>query len=167
MNSAFVQAFARLLRKVARGALSMVRNFVLLTAASLVLGACATSSDTPNNFAAERGIFTSPYAAPEIDRRAVGPGVLDEHGRWRRWDDDLLYPGGGEFAYDREGNRVRLSRRELRELCEVYFANQAQAVQDERIAEFNAQQASASPAPPPPQPSAPPVTNTGDGETPR
>ena len=144
----------------------MVRKFAVLSAACLALGACATSSETPNNFAAERGIFSSPYVAPELSRRAVGPGALDEHGRRRRWDDDLLYPGGGEFAYDREGNRVRLSRRELRELREVYFADQAQAVQDERIAEFNAQQASAPPALPPPQPSAPPVAGTGDGEKP-
>ncbi|AWW74310.1 hypothetical protein CD351_07705 [Erythrobacter sp. KY5] len=145
----------------------MVRNVAILSAVGLALGACATSSDTPNNFAAERGIFGSPYVAPELNRRAEGPGALDEIRRWRRWDDDLLYPGGGEFAYDREGNRVRLSRRELRELRELYFADQAQAVQDERIDEFNAMQARAPNAPPPPKPSAPPVAGNGKGDTPR
>ena len=135
----------------------MAAKHLILIGLSLGLGACATNTDTPNNFAAERTVFGNPYVAPELDRRLVGPYSPDdddERGN-RRWRDGLLYPGAGDIAYDQEGNRVQLSRRDQRELQKRYFANQAQAVQDARIAEFNAQQAEL--PPPPPQPSAPPV----------
>lgn len=124
-----------------------VRLFSVL-ATALALGACA-ASQTENRFTGERTVFDNPYVAPELDQRAIGPGSQGNELIGKdRWIDGLLYPGAGDIAYDREGNRVRLSRSDRRELRERYLALQAQAEQNELVAEFNARQAD---LPPPPE----------------
>ena len=88
-----------------------LRRAAMIASLAAGLGACASTSTDP--FAAlkaERGIFASPYIAPEMRKGPVGPepeGAL----RFRRpWLEGLHYPGRGRVALDRNGNLVRLSR---------------------------------------------------------
>lgn len=69
-------------------------------AATFALGACA-SPGPGGDLTGSRTAFHNPYATVER---------FEEQGRM----DGLFYPGAGRFAFDSEGNRVRLSRRELR-----------------------------------------------------
>jgi len=64
------------------------------------LAACA-SPNSADGLSASRSVFHNPYATIayfEDEMRVSG----------------LFYPGAGRFAFDREGNRVRLTRQELR-----------------------------------------------------
>lgn len=68
--------------------------------AMFALAACASPSPR-GDLTGTRTAFHNPYAT--IER-------FEEEGRV----DALFYPGAGRFAFDSEGNRVRLSRGELR-----------------------------------------------------
>ena len=108
---------------------------ILIGAASIAaLSGCAANGDLT-------GVQNSPYTVPVN----IGDGPPS----------DLRYPGRGPYAYDGDGNRVRLSRRERRQFRERFRNVQAQIEQNERVAEFNAQNA----GPPEPVPSAPPVAS--------
>ena len=130
----------------------MVRGSIFVIAGSLVLGGCAIHKETPNNFSGQRTVFHNPYVAPELDERLAGPGELA-----------LAYPGRGAYAYDQDGNRVRLSRSQRR-----YFRLQREVLagvaERERLrSEMQAREADAAP---PPVPSAPPTASQG-AATPR
>lgn len=110
-----------------------------LSRSALLVSLCglAAACASPDRFAAlsaERGVFASPYVAPEISRQGIGPepeGVLP--GR-RPYLDLLYYPGRGPRALDRNGNVVRLSRGERRQLQERFdrLRERAQQVERER-----------------------------------
>ena len=113
----------------------MTTKLILACTAPLALGACATS-ETVNNFTAERTVFANPYVAPEIDASGIGAGR-----------GGLCYPGAGRYAFDQEGNRVELSRAERRTFRERAALIREQAELNELVAEFKAR----------PEPSAPPI----------
>jgi hypothetical protein len=96
------------------------------------LAAACASPDRFAGLGAERGVFASPYVAPEISRQGIGPepeGVLP--GR-RPYLDLLYFPGRGPRALDRNGNVVRLSRNERRQLQERFDRLRERAEQIER-----------------------------------
>lgn len=118
------------------------------------LAACA-STQPSTAFGGERTVFDNPYADPVIANGPVGPeqcGAFE--GQQGCWLDGLFYPGKGSYAYDRDGNRVSLSRSERRAFREQAFLVREQARINRLVAEFNARQAE---MPPPPEPSAPPI----------
>jgi hypothetical protein len=113
----------------------------------VALASLASACASPDPFAAlgaERGVFSSPYVAPEISRQGIGPepeGAL----AWRRpYLDTLRYPGRGRVALDRNGNLVRLSRHDARILRERTDALRRRAEEIERAREGGG----ASPPPP-------------------
>ena len=110
----------------------MQSRLILTAGVCLAVSACATS-ETVNNFTAERSVFANPYVAPEIAGRTDAAG--------------LFYPGRGRFALDQDGNRVELSRAERRTFRERAELIREQAELNELVAEFNAR----------PQPTAPPI----------
>ncbi len=134
----------------------MKTTAALAIAASLALGACA-SSDQQLGLDGNRSVFHNPYAAPELANGPVGPDqCADCPGIDGRWLEGLTYPGRGDFAYDRNGNRVQLSRADRRVLRARFRAIRDQAEINRRVEEFNARQAA---APPIPAPTAPPVAS--------
>jgi hypothetical protein len=123
-----------------------------------LLGACASpaTSAPENQFTGQRTVFYNPYAAPELQNGPVGPEQCAEcPGVEGRWLDGLIYPGRGHYAYDRDGNRVQLSRSDRRELRRRFQAIEVQAEINRRVAEFGARQASIPPA----IPTAPPLAS--------
>ncbi|MHA7818850.1 MAG: hypothetical protein ACX930_04290 [Erythrobacter sp.] len=95
----------------------MIRRTITILSLATMVTACATSSETPNNFTAERTVFSSPYVAPELAQGQVGPGADQPY--------FLVRTKRGIIAYDHQGNRVELRRREERLL-----ERQAQALED-------------------------------------
>lgn len=129
----------------------IVRPFFAIAALS-ALSACVANPQS--EFNGQRTVFDNPYSA-SIDRGPVGPDQCAEcPGVEGRLLEVLNYPGRGRFAYDRNGNRVELSRSERRTLRQRFDAIEDQAEINRRVAAFNAAQAA---LPPPPVPSAPPV----------
>ena len=117
------------------------------------IGACAsTSADPFAALKAERGIFASPYVAPEVSKGPVGPepeGAL----RFRRpWLEGLHYPGRGRVALDRNGNLVRLSRADANILRQ-----RQEAVRRHVERQQHQQPGGAGPVTPPPPLTPPPV----------
>jgi hypothetical protein len=113
----------------------MPRTFArlaLVAALASGISACA-STDPFAGLAAERGVFASPYVAPQMaSRQGIGPepeGVLP--GR-RPYLDTLIYPGRGRHALDRRGNIIRLSRHDRRLLQERHERLRQRAEQVER-----------------------------------
>jgi hypothetical protein len=89
-----------------------------VAALAVSLGGCA-STDPFAGLSATRGVFASPYVAPEIaSRQGIGPEPEGVHPSRQPYLDALHYPGRGRFALDRRGNLVRLSRDERRLLQE-------------------------------------------------
>ena len=117
----------------------MINRLLICASSAVALSACASSESALS-------VNHSPYTVP------VNIGDNDPLG-------NLRYPGTGPYAYDADGNRVRLSRRERRQLRERYRNVQAQVEQNERVAEFNAENS----GPPEPIPSAPPVASDVGG----
>ena len=130
----------------------MLKRSSLALLAALPLGACATS-ETPNNFTAERSIFASPYVEPVIAGRTSDGGVF--------------YPGAGRYAYDRAGNRIRLRGDERRDARRQADAIEEQARLNQRVEEFEAQQTDAIPAVPSPPPISSDAPSRGGGSLPR
>ncbi len=125
----------------------------LAVAAIFMVTACA-SPTTENQFTGERTVFHNPYAAPELQNGPVGPDQCEQcFGVDGRWLNGLFYPGRGDFAYNRKGERVRLSRNDRRELRRRFQAMEDQIEINRRVDEFNARRVSI----PEPVPSAPPV----------
>ncbi|MEM7779787.1 MAG: hypothetical protein AAF697_05260 [Pseudomonadota bacterium] len=134
----------------------MFRISASVIAGSLILSGCAVSQETQNNFGGHRSVFHNPYVAPELAQGDVGPETGDPIKDARQpYLDGLFYPGRGEYAYDREGNRIRLSRASRRELRRRQDAleviEQGNALRDELRAR-EAERAS-------PVPSAPPIAD--------
>ena len=117
------------------------------------LSACAAvpSSD---GFAGERTVFHNPYASLESENGPVGPECDGCFGNDGRWLDGLVYVGG-DYAFDRKGNRVRLSRNDRRALESRRQAVIDRAESNRSLAEDSARGAS---GPPEPVPSAPAVS---------
>lgn len=91
------------------------RSAILASLCSLA-PACAT----PDRFAglsAERGVFASPYVAPEISQQGIGPEPEGVNPARRPYLDSLTYVGRGR-AVDRNGRVIRLSRNDRRFLRE-------------------------------------------------
>ncbi len=125
-------------------------------AALSALSGCAVS-ETPNPFTAQRTVFYNPYEAPELQNGPVGPDqCADCLTRDGRWLEGLVYPGRGRYAFDKAGNRVRLTQDDRRELRRRFNLIQDQIEINRRVAEFSAMQA-AFPDVPPPVPTAPPT----------
>lgn len=131
------------------------RTAIVMAAGLLSLGACATPH-TGIGLDGHRTVFHNPYAPVELENGPVGPEQC-QNCPGGVWVDGLFYPGRGWDAYDRLGNRVRLSRSERRTARERFRLIRDQAALNQAVAEFNAAQAAA--APPPPIPSAPPVAS--------
>ena len=91
----------------------MSSNLFILPASVLALSAC-TVNDT---FAAGPGMFGSPYAAPIFDNGPVGPecegGVIRDE---QCYIDGQAYPLYGRYARDANGNIIRLTRQQRREI---------------------------------------------------
>ncbi len=116
------------------------KHFLVIATGFCVLSGCASSSDELG-LNGNRSVFHNPYSTPvEIGEQDTGTS-------------GLRYPGRGHYAYDEDGNRVRISRAERRLLRQRFRDVQDQIEINERVAEFNAQNA----GPPEPVPSAPPV----------
>lgn len=118
-------------------------RLVIVAALATMASACAS----PEPFAAlgaTRGVFASPYVAPELSRQGIGPEPEGALARRRPYLDMLIYPGRGRVALDRKGNLVRLSRNEARILRERSDALRRRAEEIERE-----QGAGAGAAPPP------------------
>lgn len=133
----------------------MRRMAILATTAALSLGACSTAQ-SGTGFDGQRGLFHNPYAPIEVANGPVGPEQC-QNCPDGVWVDGLFYPGRGWDAYDRLGNRVRLSRQERRDARERFRLIRNQIEQNAAVAQFNA--ALAGSLPPPPIPSAPPVAD--------
>ena len=88
---------------------------VIVPLSALALGACTSS--TP--FAAGPAMFGSPYAAPVFDNGPVGPecegGVIRDD---QCYIDGQAYPIHGRYARDANGNVIRLTREERRQIRE-------------------------------------------------
>jgi hypothetical protein len=126
------------------------RSAILGSLCSLA-AACAT----PDRFAglsAERGVFASPYVAPEISQQGIGPEPEGVHPSRRPYLDGLYYPGRGRHALDRRGNVVRLSRNERRLLQERHERLRQRAEELERASEGGAGSAPPPMALPSPRP---------------
>ncbi|MEP3420175.1 MAG: hypothetical protein ABJN35_00430 [Erythrobacter sp.] len=140
----------------------MIVRTALSLSVMVLLGACATAP-TQQRFAGERTVFHNPYASPALSNGPVGPGACaDQPASDQCWIEGLLYPGRGNFAYDRNGNRIQLSRSDRRELRRRFELIRDQAEINRRVAEFNAQQAN---FPPNPVPNAPPISDRTAGGT--
>lgn len=121
---------------------------------TLALAACAPGP-SQHGFGGVRTVFHNPYAALELANGPVGPDVCeDQQSTDQCWLNGLLYPGRGQFAYDRQGNRVQLSRSDRRELRRRFELIRDQAEINRRVEAFNAMQAN---MPPVPAPNAPPI----------
>ncbi|MEE4337319.1 MULTISPECIES: hypothetical protein [Erythrobacter] len=77
----------------------MTRMALMVLAATFALGAC-TSAGSRGDLAGARTVFHNPFATME------------------RFEDEMrdgaFLPGSGRFAFDREGNPIRLRREERR-----------------------------------------------------
>lgn len=103
------------------GAREMIGKSTAVLVSIFALGACATSQ--PETFlAGERTVFDNPYVAPELVERGVGAGR-----------GGLFYPGAGRYAFDQDGNRVELSRAQLRSFRERAEIIREQAEQSEAL----------------------------------
>lgn len=136
----------------------MNRHTIAMCALPLVLSACA-SYPAQDGFAGVRTVFHNPYTDPVVDDRMIGPDQeRNAFGIDGRWIDGLFYPGVGRFAYDRNGNVVRLSRRDRRILRQRARDLREQERINQAVADFNRRNAGPSPQVPAPVPSAPPVS---------
>jgi hypothetical protein len=131
-------------------------RIIAVPALAASLGACA-STDPFAGLAAERGVFASPYVAPQMaSKQGIGPepeGVLP--GR-RPYLDTLIYPGRGRHALDRRGNIIRLSRHDRQLLQQRHERLRQRAEQLERARES-----------PPPAALIPPAPFRGAGSLPQ
>ncbi|QIQ86540.1 hypothetical protein [Erythrobacter sp.] len=135
----------------------------LSLAAMFALAACASPSPR-GDLTGTRTAFHNPYAT--IER-------FEEEGRV----DALFYPGAGRFAFDSEGNRIRLSQAELRAVrSRAAAVNSIIILRDalasgERVAlPFERLDPRDRPAPVDPSPDAPPIATppaADPGEEPR
>lgn len=132
-------------------------------AAMFALAACASPSPR-GHLTGTRTAFHSPYATIE---RFEDEGLFDA----------LFYPGAGRFAFDSEGNRTRLSRRELRAVRSraaavnsIIILRDALASGEQIALPFERLDPRKRPAPADPSPDAPPIAAlpaAGSGEEPR
>lgn len=98
----------RRLAGVAKGLL-MRSQVIAVGTGSLALAGCATG----NVFDDGRSVFNNPYDVIAVDYGTVGPKCNEPATRRDGcYLDSLIYPGRGKYALDRDGNRVRLTRRE-------------------------------------------------------
>lgn len=89
----------------------------ILVILCILSAACAT----PDRFAAlgaERGIFASPYVAPEISQQGIGPEPVGVNPARRPYLDKVQSVRGGRVAVDRDGKQYILTRNEARLLRE-------------------------------------------------
>lgn len=113
----------------------MIGKSVAALFSVLALSACATSQ--PDTFlAGERTVFDNPYVAPELVERGVGVGR-----------GGLFYPGAGRYAFDQDGNRIELSRAELRSFRERAEQVRQEAEQRDLLEQMSAQQTDLTPPP--------------------
>jgi hypothetical protein len=104
-----------------------------LVASLCSLAAACASPDRFAALSAERGVFASPYVAPELaSRQGIGPEPEGVHPSRQPYLDTLIYPGRGPRALDRRGNVVLLSRNERRLLAERHERLRERAEQVER-----------------------------------
>lgn len=125
------------------------RSAILASLCSLA-AACAT----PDHFAglsAERGVFASPYVAPEISQQGIGPEPEGVNPARRPYLDSLTYVGRGH-AVDRNGRVIRLSRNDRRLLRERSERLRQRAEELERTSEGGAGSAPPPMALPSPKP---------------
>jgi len=138
-------------------------RMIALAAAAASLGGCA-SREPFAALAAERGVFASPYVAPELaSRQGIGPEPEGVHPSRQPYLDALYYLERGRHALDRRGNVVRLSRNERRLLQERHERLRQRAEQIER----ERGQGSAGSAAPPLAAPIPRAPFHGDGSLPR
>jgi hypothetical protein len=107
------------------------------------LSAACASPDRFAGLSAERGVFASPYVAPEISQQGIGPEPEGVDPRRRPYLDSLTYLGRGR-AVDTNGRVIRLSRDDRRLLRERSERLRQRAEELERAGRG----ASASPPPP-------------------
>lgn len=143
------------------------RTAIVMATGFLSLGACSTPQ-AGIGLDGHRTVFHNPYAPIELENGPVGPEQC-QNCPGGVWIDGLFYPGSGRVAYDRLGNRVRLSRSERRDARERFRLIRSQVEQDAAVAQFNqglVNQGQGG-STPPPIPSAPPVsdapTQSGSG----
>ncbi|WP_298302543.1 hypothetical protein [uncultured Erythrobacter sp.] len=110
-----------------------IARLSVFLAGGLLLTGCAASVDSE-----ERTVFYNPYAPPELANGPVGPEYCDGCSG-EEWLPGLVYPGEGNIAYDREGKRVPLSRRERFILQERAERIEAAAEQVHRAEEIRNQ----------------------------
>ncbi|MDJ0642230.1 MAG: hypothetical protein QNJ15_05395 [Erythrobacter sp.] len=130
---------------------------------SVALAGCTTG----DSLGGTRTVFDNPYSALEFDNGPVGPGCNKDVAVGEAcYIDSLIYPGRGRYAFDREGNRVRLSKEQRRVLQERFDLVQSRIEQLEAI-----EQRTRLPEPPPvkPPPTAlpPPAPETSTGGVPQ
>lgn len=94
---------------------SPVAICVSVTACAFLTG-CAAHEPFAS-LQAQRGVFASPYVAPEISQQGIGPEPEGVDPARRPYLDGVSYLGRG-YAVDRNGNRVRLTRNDRRLLRE-------------------------------------------------
>lgn len=132
-----------------------------LAVLATAVGGCATREPFAA-LSATRGVFASPFVAPEIaSRQGIGPEPEGVHPSRQPYLDALHYPGRGRFALDRRGNVVVLSRDERRLLEQRHERLRQRAEQIERE-----RREGSSPAPPLAVPS-PAAPFHGGGSLPR
>jgi len=96
----------------------MHKSVLALGIVAATLAGCGSTSHS-NPFLSQRDVFFNPYAAPTVDDRMIGPECSEAQLNSKGcWIDGLLYPGKGHFAFDRNGNRIPLTRSERRFLQE-------------------------------------------------